>query len=131
MNSFLQALYMTKEFRYRVLNITLTELGYTKTDPDMIKDGKIDPSVLANRKKVFAIFLLHKVFALLMNAQRPAINPQFFKAILPDFFKNSFAQQDSSEFGKVYLDDIERSLKDTTEKVMISKYFNDKTIFLL
>lgn len=118
MNSFLQALFMTKEFRYRILNLTLTELGYQKTDPDQLKDGKIDPAVIANKKKVFAIFQLQKVFALLMGAQRPAINPSFLKAVLPDFFRNSFAQQDSSEFGKVYLDEIERSLKDTSESVI-------------
>lgn len=132
MNSFVQALFMTKEFRYRILCLSLSELGQTKNDMDQLQESKADPHYLASRKKLVAMFQLQKVFALLMTAQRPAINPQFFKASLPDFFKNSFAQQDSSEFGKVYLDEIEKSIKDTNEKVnSISSNLNQQDYRIL
>lgn len=119
MNSFVQALFMTKEFRYRVLSLPVTELGQFKADAEQTKEGKVDPATVASRKKLVSVFQLQKIFALLMSAQRPAVTPNFFKASLPDFFKNSFAQQDSSEFGKVYLDEVERNIRDTADKVLI------------
>lgn len=38
--------------------------------------------------------------------------------MLPDLFRNSFFQHDSSEFGRIFLDELERSLKDTNDKVI-------------
>ena len=98
MNSFLQTLYMTNKFRKRVLSMKFNSLQ--------------------NFKQISSGFQLQRLFALLLYSKRRYIIPNFFKAILPDYMKNSHQQQDSSEFGKIYLDCLETSLKFSNDDVL-------------
>ena len=169
MNSFMQALYMTKDFRYKILSIDITftlnkddnqmqieqsnkktiinnanntKIQEIKVDDDelqnvgpvvlaelpvspqlpieqnkIIEKKSLEQAQIANRKRVLVFFQLQKLFAYLLQSERDSIPPNFFKASLPDDFKNSHAQQDSSEFGKIYLDYLEKSLVNTPERV--------------
>jgi uncharacterized UBP type Zn finger protein len=63
------------------------------------------------------------LFALLHQSQRNDIYPAFFKAILPEFFRDTNAQQDSSEFGRVFLDQVEGWFKGAGEEDIIKKLF--------
>lgn len=130
MNSFVQSLYMTKTFRFNILSLNIykkmqqsflmnkelktTEISSEKKELN-IEDDKRNEHI--ERKKLTSIFQLQRLFALLYASERPDINPKSFKDILPDFFKNSFAQQDSSEFGKILLDQIEQWIKNLEENV--------------
>ncbi|EGR29326.1 ubiquitin carboxyl-terminal hydrolase family protein, putative, partial [Ichthyophthirius multifiliis] len=105
MNSFIQALFMSKEMRYRILNINLNEIMTLNNN-----------NSLQFREKYACIFQLQKLFVLMLKSKREYVNPKFFKDILPDYFRFSFAQHDASEFGRIFLDQLEVSIKDTQDK---------------
>ncbi|EAS01106.2 ubiquitin carboxy-terminal hydrolase (macronuclear) [Tetrahymena thermophila SB210] len=161
MNSYLQALYMTKEFRYRVFKINLAEVMHggskqsiqsnTQQDSKMeIDEQQVqksdssmqeeinDKSATENEKKKAnialiekqtkiikfgTVFQLQKLFSLLFKSKRTYINPAFFKGILPEFFRFSYAQQDASEFGRIFLDQLERSVQNTNDNKLLDDYF--------
>lgn len=74
---------------------------------------------LEKLKKVAPAYQLQRLFALLFQSKRLAINPSFFRNVLPDFFRMSFMQQDASEFAKIYLDTFEIAMKNTNKEVII------------
>jgi hypothetical protein len=106
MNSVLQALYMTYEFRKAVLQIDF-KLDLVK------KEGSSNNEKYKNFKKISTAYQLQKLFALMFQSKRNTINPGFFRNMLPDFFKNSFSQQDASEFFKIYIETFENSIKES------------------
>ncbi len=122
MNSFIQALYTIKEFRERVLKI---KYNYNQEGSDRQKmdiEGEIpfqkQPTSFKEKVQVNeAGVRLQKLFAVLYQSARPSINPSFFREIIPDFFRMNFQQQDASEFGRIYLDSFERTLKMASDKV--------------
>jgi Ubiquitin carboxyl-terminal hydrolase. len=149
MNSYVQALFMTKIFRYRVLSLQLTNrpLMNGSTEPnnnnnnpqspttvnigsnnitEIQEENKSEPQQKAqaqlnlhmDRKKLLYLFQTQKLFAYLHQSEREFVNPSFFRAVLPDPFSTSYAQQDSSEFGSRYLDQLESCLRITEDKVV-------------
>ncbi|KAL4450833.1 hypothetical protein ABPG74_011675 [Tetrahymena malaccensis] len=158
MNSYLQALYMTKEFRYRVFKINLAEVMHggskqsisqqdskmeideqqvQKSDSSMQEEisdktaaenekKKANITLIEKQTKIIqfgTVFQLQKLFSLLFKSKRTYINPAFFKGILPDFFRFSYAQQDASEFGRIFLDQLERSVQNTNDNKLLDDYF--------
>lgn len=118
MNSFVQALYMTKLFRYRILaQGDLVRKMCTGTELKEIGEAATDANVAQEKKRAVNLFQLQKLFAFMTASEREAIAPGFLKATLPGHFKTSHTQEDSSEFGRIYLDDLEKNLVNTEEKV--------------
>lgn len=111
MNSFLQCLYMTKGFRNNLLKIKFD----LESNPSNLNQT-INFS-MEKLKKIAPAYQLQRLFALLFQSKRSAINPSFFRNVLPDFFKMSYMQQDASEFAKIYLDCFEMALKNTKKEV--------------
>lgn len=113
MNSFVQSLFLTNEFTQRILNLKGTVLTSTTKEESNEEEKK-------NRlESIKSIPLqLQKLFALMMKSIRPFIRPLTFRATLPPFFRNNYEQHDSSEFAKIFLDELEKSLKLTDEKVL-------------
>lgn len=111
---------MTKIFRLKVLTFTLPASIKSKTDENstLINNAKI----LQDRRRMLTLYQLQKLFAFLFSSQREAINPNFFKAVLPDYFRESHAQQDTAEFGRAFLDQLEDSLKITENPVCCLDY---------
>ena len=117
MNSFLQCLYMTKGFRNNLLKLKFEiETNIANTTNAPINPNHQTFSV-EKLKKIAPAYQLQRLFALLFQSQRSAINPSFFRNVLPDFFRTSFMQQDASEFAKIYLDSFEVALKHTKKEV--------------
>lgn len=118
MNSFVQALFMTKLFRYRVLALgDLIQKMYSGTELKEMGEAGNNTNALVEKKKAVSLFQIQKLFALMASSAREAITPNFLKATLPGHFKTSYTQEDSSEFGRIYLDDLEKSLVNTEERV--------------
>ncbi len=154
MNSFVQALFMTKIFRFNILSINVPgkileankekseqqkalkqeqqqvqqDIKAEETPGQEITTAK-NPQVQKNvedqikRTKLSHFYQFQKLFALLHQSQRNDIYPAFFKAILPEFFRDTNAQQDSSEFGRVFLDQVEGWFKGAGEEDIIKKLF--------
>ena len=112
MNSFLQCLYMTHGFRTNLLKIKFNLESNSMGE-------KAQGVSLEKLKKVAPAYQLQRLFALLFQSKRLAINPSFFRNVLPDFFRMSFMQQDASEFAKIYLDTFEIAMKNTNKEVII------------
>ena len=122
MNSFIQALYTIKEFRERVLRIKYNYSQENTNKQSMEIEGEIpfqkQPRNFKEKLQVIEPGVrLQKLFAVLFQSARPSINPGFFREIIPDFFRMNFQQQDASEFGRIYLDSFERTLKMASDKV--------------
>lgn len=116
MNSVLQALYMTQEFRNSVLKIDFNGLNLNQ-------EGKNNEQY-KNFKKISSAYQLQKLFALMYQSKRGAINPSFFRNVLPEFFRNSLSQQDASEFFKIYIDSFESSIRDSSNPVILPFFLN-------
>ena len=114
MNSFLQCLYMTHGFRTNLLKIK-----FNLEANSMGQQPQGQGVSLEKLKKVAPAYQLQRLFALLFQSKRLAINPSFFRNVLPDFFRMSFMQQDASEFAKIYLDTFEIAMKNTNKEVII------------
>jgi hypothetical protein len=132
---------MTKLYRYRMLSLSLTNNIQTikdtteelqkevkqnttetgnpdkKIEAEDAKKNAAQLNVFMEKKKILYLFQTQKLFTYLHNSEREYINPAFFRSILPEPFSTSYAQQDSSEFGSRYLDQIEHCLKTTEDKV--------------
>lgn len=108
MNSFLQCLYMTIGFRNSLLKAKFE-----------LDNNPGQNTTLEKLKKVAPAYQLQRLFALLFQSKRSAINPTFFRNVLPDFFRLSFMQQDASEFARIYLDSFEMALKNSKHEVII------------
>lgn len=52
------------------------------------------------------------------------INPSFFKAVAPQPFRDSKDQQDTMEFGRSLLAEIEKKTKDSPLKGLIKELFS-------
>jgi len=132
MNSFVQALFMTKLFRYRILSLgdivqKLYSVSESLKEPAESTTNN-NKTHLEEKKKAVGLFQLQKLFAYLVSSEREAITPTFLKATLPLHFKTSHAQEDSSEFGRFYLDDLEKSLAQTEERELIKEMFTGEVI---
>ena len=111
MNSFFQALYMTKEFRLKML-----ELDTNNREKELL--GKLTTTDFNEKRKELRVIKermvplveLQKLFALLYRSKRPYINPSFIKNILPPQFRNLF-QHDAGEFGRIFLEGLEGSIE--------------------
>ena len=118
MNSVLQALYMTQEFRNSVLNIDFKSQNINQEGKNNEQNEQYK-----NFKKISSAYQLQKLFALMYQSKRGAINPGFFRNVLPEFFRNSFSQQDASEFFKIYIDSFENSIRESSNPVIALSFF--------
>ena len=94
MNSFLQALFLSTEFRKCLINDIAIPF----------------PSMISKTSSKLMIEQLSRLFCQLAYSQRPSIKPVALKAVLPKFFQN-YEQHDWSEFAKIFLDKIEEEVK--------------------
>lgn len=110
MNSFLQALFMTKELRLRILELDIAtrekELMSKLTTTDFNEKRK---ELRIIKERMVPLVELQKLFALLYRSKRPYINPSFVKNVLPIQFRNLF-QHDAGEFGRIFLEGLEGSI---------------------
>lgn len=105
MNSFTQALFMTKKFKSLI--IKAQDQGIVPTD--------------------------HPIFQSLVNLfsqlnsktsdNRTQVNPAAFKQFIPQPFKSSWEQHDSGQFGRMFLDSVTTQLKNTPLADKIDKLF--------
>ena len=102
---------MTQGFRNNLLKIKFD------FESNPMNQGQPQGISLEKLKKVAPAYQLQRLFALLFQSKRLAINPTFFRNVLPDFFRMSYMQQDASEFAKIYLDSFEMALKNTKREV--------------
>jgi len=106
MNVIIQALFFSLKFRAEVLKIDYKKYCAVSTK------GMNSP-----------LIQLQKVFALLLRSIRPYIAPKEFRSILPVHFKNSFMQQDASEFFKTLSDLLEFDAKGVNSTNLFTKHF--------
>ena len=105
-NSTIQALFMTMDFREKVLqcnkNLKQSSLlnKFTITEEPTVNEA------------------LYDLFLMLLSSSEKYIIPTEFRKSLPELFKNSHVQQDASEFIKIYLDSLEKSLAGTPSQVI-------------
>ncbi|KRX02556.1 Protein kinase-like domain [Pseudocohnilembus persalinus] len=93
------------------------------TQQQQINQKNQQLQIMEKQRNFTTVFQLQKLFTLLYQSKRPYINPQNFKASLPDLFKFSYAQHDSSEFGRMFLEQLEQSLKFSDHKNLLHDYF--------
>ncbi len=66
------------------------------------------------------LFQLNKLFInLSIKSNYLYLIPIELKSVLPEPFNSSFQQQDSSEFGRILLENLEEQLKHLMKKVLI------------
>ena len=94
---------MTTEFRSKILKLQLEK---TKIQSD---------SVVAELKQLFQNFD-EETF-------ESSFEPTILKNSLPEPFKTSFEQQDALEFGRIFLEIIEKIFLDAKMKVLIFYLF--------
>jgi ubiquitin C-terminal hydrolase len=104
MNVIIQALFFSLKFRANVLRI----------------DYKIAAKLKLSQSPLMQ---LQKLFALLLKSTRPYIAPKEFRSTLPNYFKNSFMQQDASEFFKTVSDLLESDAKKLDSTNLFTKHF--------
>jgi ubiquitin C-terminal hydrolase len=120
-NSTIQALYMTTDFRTKILDLkiknnmaTAQNLRRSKSllakDPTQTEDSPLHEE-------------LYNLFLLLLSTQDKFVEPKAFREVLPEEFRSSYMQQDASEFVKFFFDALEKSLTMTPEKNLINECF--------
>ena len=116
-NSTIQALFMTMEFREKILHC-MKNLKQTPL-PKKSMSNKKDPIIIEERSGSDD---LYQLFLLLESSHKSSVIPTEFRKSLPELFRNSFEQQDASEFIKIYLDSLEKSLAKTPAEVFINQF---------
>jgi len=116
--STLQALFMTEDFRLRILDLVEEEMNLTQ----FLQDHYEPKNNLAQiENKSFDLLKeTEGVFYKLVASEEEAINPERFKEALPDQFRLANFEQDTLEFLLIYFDCLEMRLKGTQEKVRLS-----------
>lgn len=104
MNSLLQSLYMTPEFRQKIYN--------WKYDPRKHGD-----------KKTCIPFQLQVLFGKLQISKRPSVDTKFLTKSFGWDIQESFQQHDVQEFCRVLFDAIEESVKGTDSENLISSLY--------
>lgn len=101
MNSYLQCLFLTPQFREIIINCSKL----------LDEDG--------NSNKYGLLFQLNRLFLFLSKKNTPDsyLTPIEMKYALPEPFNFSSQQQDSSEFGRILIEILEEQLKQLTSKV--------------
>ena len=99
MNSFLQALFMSEDFRKWLINDIAISF----------------PSMIMKPSSKLSIEQLPRLFWQMAFSSRRAIKPSAFRSTIPTHFLN-FAQQDWSEFGKTFLDKMEEEIKEMNKE---------------
>ena len=122
-NSTIQALFMTMEFREKILHC-MKNLKQTPL-PKKSMSNKKDPIII---EEISVSDDLYQLFLLLESSHKSSVIPTEFRKSLPELFRNSFEQQDASEFIKIYLDSLEKSLARTPAKVFINQFILLKCI---
>ena len=100
MNSFLQCLYMTLDFRSEICELS----------DDMHKIQGMETTKNS-------LYELYRLFWLLNSSSEEYIVPEDFRKSVPEPFCSSSEQQDVSEFGKFFMDDLETNLKKANREV--------------
>ncbi|TNV85471.1 hypothetical protein FGO68_gene12743 [Halteria grandinella] len=131
MNSVLQALYQIKDFRDDLLCIDESLILLTK-NPELEESGQQNAVPLQQKIKS-GLFQLQRLFMQLSeHSVRNQIAPRQFKALaLPDFFRQNggYEQHDSQEFVNMFLDKIDRELKQSTELENLTQKYIEGSLF--
>eukprot|EP00828_Plagiopyla_frontata_P012078 TRINITY_DN16808_c0_g1_i1.p2 TRINITY_DN16808_c0_g1~~TRINITY_DN16808_c0_g1_i1.p2 ORF type:complete len:328 (+),score=41.37 TRINITY_DN16808_c0_g1_i1:646-1629(+) len=92
MNSYLQCLFFTHQFKESILNC------------------KIEIQHLTDKNT--EIFLeLQELFSKMHKAEQHSVKPDKLKKVCPEPFRSSHIEQDASEFGKFFLEALEAQIK--------------------
>jgi ubiquitin C-terminal hydrolase len=113
MNAVLQQLFMTREFRYPVLGVEVEDKGEGKE-----RNG---------RKYYSVLYELRRMFAYLELSERGEYNPEGFCYAFDGNIQLS-NQEDSQEFLSNLFDKLERELKSTHLKKLLSSVYGGQTI---
>ena len=109
MNSYMQALFMTKKFRSLIIKA---------------RDESWAPS---DKIQFQALVRLFSDLSIKGYQSKTEVNPLYFKESTPEPFRSSWDQHDSGEFGRMYLDSIVTELKDVpTISDKINRFFTHK-----
>ena len=117
MNSIVQCLFMTHDFREKLIELY------------PIPKDKLDniTSLLINEEfEKSCVFNLCILFNQLKSGSQPEVKATHFRRTLKSPFSTSYDQQDASEFAKSLLQDIEDSLKNTNLRNLIEETFSGK-----
>ena len=114
MNSFLQALFMSRKFRNELLFGALEgreeETAEVKEKPSLGEEGpKLEKKEILSQLKLSYV-QLQKLFVQLRFGVRPHVRPLALRTCLPEMFRGH-DQQDSAEFARIFLDILERDLR--------------------
>ncbi len=112
MNSFLQSLYATVPFRSQI------------SSSNALQDFPNDPDFLLLNLQ----YLFSKLHINAISLQNDKIDPSFLKNLVPEPFRSNKAQQDTMEFGRSLLEDIEKRMKDSPLQGFIREIFNVEII---
>lgn len=122
MNCFLQALYMTEEFRMGLMHFRKGARGQQLADE--LQRGKISNS----DSWLTALPLISvSAFAHMMLTQRNAHKPKRLQSVLPAQYRSS-QQQDSSEFARYLFDALETDLKETPLRELVNVQFGGRLL---
>lgn len=100
MNSYLQCLFLTSQFRQNIISCS-----------DLLEDNH-------NSNACQLLFEFNRLFVSLSSKNAYSyLTPIEMKYALPEPFNFSSQQQDSSEFGRIVIEILEEQLKKLTQKV--------------
>eukprot|EP01017_Pseudomicrothorax_dubius_P014413 TRINITY_DN1681_c0_g4_i2.p1 TRINITY_DN1681_c0_g4~~TRINITY_DN1681_c0_g4_i2.p1 ORF type:complete len:829 (-),score=181.06 TRINITY_DN1681_c0_g4_i2:25-2463(-) len=110
MNSYVQALFMTSIFREAFLEFFLRE--------NKVQDRRGDENIARALANLFSELKFEN-----RGKSNEGVEPYHLRSLLPEEFSKSREQQDSSEFGIIFLEQLENALKGTENHDLIQKTF--------
>lgn len=116
MNSTMQALFMTLDFRVRMIELK----EYVPRNLSSDKQMAIEEDIVKETQSLF----------MKMLSEEEAVDPSSFKPCLPEPFSNSKTEQDAYEFLTRYLDCLENALKYSGEiKDLVDECFAGEHLY--
>jgi len=154
--STMQALFMTEDFRDKVLSLDLprpeerkqeeekkeeeltdeekTEKLIEQLQKEMEGDNGMaiegDSDVLAQprRPKTDTLNETKMLFEQLLTSEDSYVDPYWLKQTLPPHLRLAHSEQDASEFLQIYFDCIEQKLKDLGKENLVNELFSGETL---
>ena len=112
-NSFMQALFMTKKFR------------------SLVQAVANRPTTPSDHFRTFAVFNLFDELARKELGQLQPFRPEFFRSQLSEPFRSCFDQQDSAEFGRIYLQELSEEMvkgdRERISKLLFQRFYKELT----
>jgi len=127
-NSIMQALFMTMDFREKILSLIQKEHNLSinnsiSINNSMKKSVKNTGKEAMQTEEISPHDELYKLFFNMMTSSQKFCETKEFRESLPPAFRDSYQQQDASEFLRFYLDQLEKSLGATPYKNLINECF--------